>query len=105
MAAAPYKGRASVTALPGFEVLAGEVTLEIDPTVQLRTETVIANNPLPNLDPTKLYALTYTHYDDYSYAGKKDPKLPITRPPNCPTRCLLKQGNARRRIRVSPEAW
>ncbi|MGN7724011.1 RHS repeat-associated core domain-containing protein, partial [Chitinophaga sp. 22620] len=69
-----YKGRASVTALPGFEVLTGEVTLEIDPTVQLRTETVIANNPLPNLDPTKLYALTYTHYDDYSYAGKKDPQ-------------------------------
>lgn len=69
-----YKGRASVTALPGFEVLAGEVTLEIDPAVQLRTEMVIANNPLPNLDTAKLYALTYTHYDDYSYSGAKAPQ-------------------------------
>jgi RHS repeat-associated protein len=69
-----YKGTVSVTALPGFEITSGEVTLEIDPALQLRTETVIASNPLPNLDPTKLYALTYTHYDDYTYTGKKDPK-------------------------------
>ncbi|WP_162946178.1 DUF6443 domain-containing protein [Chitinophaga barathri] len=71
---AAYKGRATVTALPGFDVQAGETVLEIDATAELRTETIIANNPLPTLDTSKLYALTYTHYDDYNYEGKKAEK-------------------------------
>ncbi|RPD42747.1 DUF6443 domain-containing protein [Chitinophaga barathri] len=69
---AAYKARVSITALPEFDVQSGDVTLEIDPTALLRTDTVIASNPLPALDPAKLYALTYTYYDNYTYAGKKN---------------------------------
>ncbi|MBO9154095.1 DUF6443 domain-containing protein [Chitinophaga sp. GCM10012297] len=67
---AAYKGRQSVTVLPGFEVLAGETVLEIDPAAYLYIDTLIAVNA-PALDTTKLYALTYTNYDDYNYTGKK----------------------------------
>ncbi|WP_205687011.1 DUF6443 domain-containing protein [Chitinophaga rhizosphaerae] len=66
-----YKAGNSVTLMPGFDISAGEVTVEIDPAATLRTESIVADNPLPNLDPAKLYPLTYTYYDKYDYQDAK----------------------------------
>lgn len=63
-----YKAKNSITFTEGFE--SGDTDME----TELNAQDVIsvqANNPLPLLDETKLYPLTYTYYDDYTYAGKK----------------------------------
>ncbi|SIO09192.1 DUF6443 domain-containing protein [Chitinophaga niabensis] len=70
-----YKANSSITFETGFEVPDGEMETFIEPGYNLRTESIIANNPLPGIDPILLEPLTYTYYDDYNYEGKQTPVM------------------------------
>ena len=65
-----YKARNSILFQDGFESeTSAEFVAEIDPAYNIDTTTVTVSNPLPNI--TGYQPLTYTYYDDYSYAGAK----------------------------------
>ncbi|MFD2888069.1 DUF6443 domain-containing protein, partial [Chitinophaga cymbidii] len=67
---ASYKASSSITFQDGFESEANaEFIAEIDPAYTTGTTTVTVSNPLPGI--TGYQPLTYTYYDDYTYAGAK----------------------------------
>ncbi|MET6997735.1 DUF6443 domain-containing protein [Chitinophaga defluvii] len=67
---ARYEATNSITFNDGFDSgtsAAFETFLDANGTQH--TLSITATNPLPNLQPTDLYPLTYTFYDGYGYAG------------------------------------
>lgn len=68
-----YKAVDEIVFNPGFEHadnIAFETELNAAGTIE--TQTILASNPLPNLDQNQLEPLTYTYYDNYEYEGKKN---------------------------------
>ncbi|MBC9929137.1 DUF6443 domain-containing protein [Chitinophaga qingshengii] len=65
-----YQARNSVTLEDGFDTgNSADVVAEIDPSLSTGSQTITVSNPLPGIPAAALQALTYTFYDDYSYAG------------------------------------
>ncbi len=65
-----YQASNSITFLDGFETSTdAEVTAEINPTVTTGQISLSVSNPLPSLDVSQLYPLTYTFYDNYTFNG------------------------------------
>ncbi len=66
-----YKARVSVELLDGFETpTGGTADVFVDPALAGTSETFTATLSLPNLNGN-FYALTYTYYDNHTYAGAK----------------------------------
>ncbi len=66
-----YKARVSVELLDGFETpTGGTADVFVDPALVGTSESFSATLSLPNLNGN-FYALTYTYYDNYTYAGAK----------------------------------
>ncbi|MBS0028874.1 DUF6443 domain-containing protein [Chitinophaga sp. 22321] len=67
-----YQATSSITLADGFDSGTGAaVTAEINTAVTQGTTTIAATNPLPNIPANKLTPLTYTYYEDYSFAGNR----------------------------------
>ncbi len=66
-----YKARVSVELTDGFETpTAGSTDVWVDPAMTGTSENLTSTLSLPNLDGN-FYALTYTYYDNYTFAGAK----------------------------------
>ncbi|MDR6571143.1 DUF6443 domain-containing protein [Chitinophaga ginsengisegetis] len=65
-----YMARTSITFENGFEAGTSETQAEINPAANQDTFSIVATNPLPDIAASALTPLTYTFYDNYSYAGK-----------------------------------
>ena len=66
-----YQAGQSIEFTNGFDSNTGEFDTELNVNGTLTTETIYATNPLPTLDQSQLFPLTYTYYDQYSYPAKK----------------------------------
>ncbi|ASZ13081.1 RHS repeat-associated core domain-containing protein [Chitinophaga pendula] len=65
-----YEAANSVDVNQGFDSGDGnEIEIKINPNGEGNVITLIVTNPLPSLDKTKLYPLSYTFYDNYEYNG------------------------------------
>lgn len=72
-----YAASSSVTLENGFDSNTGaNILIEIDPAAPNGTQNLTVINPLPTLDPSKLYALTYTYYDNYDFTGAAAAYIP-----------------------------
>ncbi|WP_142686752.1 DUF6443 domain-containing protein [Chitinophaga polysaccharea] len=68
-----YQATNSITLTDGFDTGAGtEVTLEINASATNGNANVAVTNPLPNIPISALTPLTYTFYENYSFAGKQN---------------------------------
>ncbi|WP_212002738.1 DUF6443 domain-containing protein [Chitinophaga sp. HK235] len=65
-----YQARKSITLMNGFDTqVSGQTDLRIDSLLNGGTQVTTVANPLPGIAESALTRLTYTFYDDYTYAG------------------------------------
>ncbi len=67
-----YEAGNSVSLENGFDTGSGsETEMRITPGISQGAVVLMANNPLPNINPADLTPLTYTFYDNYSFPGSQ----------------------------------